>query len=89
MCKKTGMFTVRWCTAAQTIFSIAKHHRPVYQGGGVPWACKGCDPGSYPMDNAEWPCSTTELIAEFYNMDLDEFVEFSKDKLDVSVDNSN
>ena len=57
--------------------AVVEHHRPKpvmswHDKDRVAyWQCHGCDPGDHAEDHADWPCTTTELIAEQYRIQLD------------------
>lgn len=35
------------------------------------WECEGCDFDGYEAERPQWPCRTTELIAEKFGVPLD------------------
>jgi hypothetical protein len=42
--------------------AVVELHAPHWDGGW--WWCNGCDVGAYAESDADWPCTTTDLISE-------------------------
>lgn len=55
---------------------LVEFHRPepsIVHGVRVAWwECKGCDASGYEWEYPEWPCRTSELIAERLGVSLNE-----------------
>jgi hypothetical protein len=43
------------------------------------WRCEGCDATGYDWEPADWPCRTTELIAEHYGIEIPPYFDRPED----------
>ncbi|HEU4422112.1 MAG TPA: hypothetical protein VFR67_06175 [Pilimelia sp.] len=50
---------------------VVELHKPE-RYGFASWACHGCDGAGYDWEPPDWPCSTSELIAERLGISLRE-----------------
>lgn len=67
---------------SRLILDLHQRVKPAY---GSLWRCEGCDAEGYDWEYPEWPCSTTEAIAEHHGITLPNSGQIDRPK-DGSLD---